>query len=191
MKFSKDDIDYYFTYGLDVKHRSIFLTSDLEDEETSNVIKGLYLLDNQSQEIKPIELRISSYGGDICNMMAIHDATRTIQSPVYTTGIGKVMSAAVLLVACGDKGNRWAGANTSWMVHEPWSDWGEKKMGSVRADLAFTKKLWSGWYQLMEKYTAKDAKFWRRLCQKDGDYFFSTDQACEWGIIDHIWSEKQ
>lgn len=189
MKISKDWVEAYFEYGVDVANRCIFLSADVDQESIGHVIKGLYLMEAEDAS-KPVEVRIMSYGGDIFDMFGLHDVTRTLKCPVYTMGMGKVMSAAVLLLACGEKEHRWAGPNTGFMIHVPSMIDEEGKTHEVQSSLDFTKLMWKRWYELMEKYTSKPASHWRRLCNKNADVYFSADEALEWGLIDNLWDEK-
>jgi ATP-dependent Clp protease protease subunit len=190
VKIPKDWVEAYFEYGVDVTNRHLFLVGHVDETSVGNIIKGLYLMDNQNQQHDPIELRICSYGGSTDDMFALHDVTRTLKSPIHTTGMGKVMSAAILLVACGERGERWAGPNTTFMVHPPSWDSPDAKMHEHEAFARMNRSQWESWYKLMERYTAQPAKFWRRLCNKNHDVYFTADDAKEWGLIDHIWDEK-
>jgi ATP-dependent Clp protease protease subunit len=190
MKITKDNLEIYFEYGVDIANRCIFMTDDVDSDSIGAVIKGLYMMENQNVKHDPIELRICSYGGNVYDMFALHDVTRTLKCPVHTMGMGKVMSAAVLLVACGKKGNRWAGANTSFMVHVPSWDTIDQKMHDHKVDVKEADRLWDSWYNLMQRYSKKESSFWRKLCDKREDVYFDAYQAQEWGIIDHIWDEK-
>jgi ATP-dependent Clp protease protease subunit len=190
-KISKDWVEAYFDYGVDNANRCIFLSDDVDQESIGHVIKGLYLMENEN-DTSPIELRICSYGGHVYDMFALHDVTRTLKSPVHTMGMGKVMSAAVLLVACGEENKRWAGANTSFMIHVPSADaQDDMNLHEFKIEVKEMERLWDRWYALMAKYTKKDAKFWKSLCNKKTDVYFDADQAQEWGVIDHIWDEKE
>ena len=190
VRINKDQLDVYFSYGVDIANRCIFLSDDITDENAGHIIKGMYLMENQNDKHDPIELRISSCGGSVYDMFAIHDVTRTLKSSVHTMGMGKVMSAAILLIACGEKDNRWAGANTSFMIHAPSWDSPDQKLHDHKIDLKESERLWNQWYKLMSKYTNKDEKFWRNLCNKRDDIYFDAEKAQEWGLIDHIWEEK-
>lgn len=189
-KISKDWVDAYFQYGVDVNNRCIFLFGDIDEESIGYVIQGLYLMDNQNDKHDPIELRICSYGGSMDDMFALHDVTRTLKSPVRIMGMGKVMSAAILIVACGEEGDRWAGPNTCFMIHPPSWDSPDAKMFEHESLVANTKKQWGRWYDLMAEYTNKDAKFWRQKCEGKSDFYFDAQQAQEWGLIDHLWDQK-
>jgi len=190
-RISKDWVGAYFDHGVDITNRFIFLTGEIDEHSSGNVIQGMYLMDQQNEKHDPIELRISSYGGDVYDMMGVHDVTRTLKSPVHTFGIGKIMSAATLLVACGEKGNRWCGPNTTFMVHVPW--WGSngENLNQHNGHLEHVKKFWERWYDLMAKYTNKPKSFWKKLCAKPHDAYFGAEEALEWGVIDNIWDEKE
>ena len=57
MKIPKDQLEAYFEYGVDIANRCIFL-GEITEVSVSKVIKGLYLMEHQNTEHKPIEIRI-------------------------------------------------------------------------------------------------------------------------------------
>lgn len=187
-RISNNLLETYFEYGIDIKNRCIFLHGEITEESSVNIIKGLYLMDHENHD--PIELRICSPGGDIYEMFGIHDVTRTLFSPVHTVGIGRVMSAAVLLVACGEKGQRWAGPNTSFMVHVPSWQMENTTLHNHKIESVEVDRMWERWYDLMGNYTNQNAVFWKRICNKKVDVYFDAQAALEYGIIDEIWNQK-
>ena len=107
------------------KSRMIGLFGDVDEEKTSDVVHGMLLLrDCGKEEIhedpldstseiketiyKPIDFYISTWGGDARGMFAIYDVMRMVREnyTINTYGLGKVMSAGVLLLAAGTKGKR-------------------------------------------------------------------------------------
>lgn len=189
MRITTDWIDTLFYYGVDKTNRRIFLFDDVENMPIGLVIKALYLMDSEAKK-KPIELFVGSYGGCEYDMFALYDTIQIIKSPVYTFAIGKCMSAAPLLVCCGEKGHRVATENTFFMVHQAWDDIGQKRYDEVRNDLEHWKEMGDRWYTLMEKHTKKPVAFWKEQCEKVGDRYFSAHQAKEWGLIDHVVENK-
>jgi ATP-dependent Clp protease protease subunit len=189
-RISKDWVDAYFAYGVDVANRKVFLFDDVDSNSIGAVIKGLYLMEAQTDK-KPIELFVGSFGGSEYDMFALYDVCRTLVSPIHTTAIGKCMSAAPLLVAGGEEGHRYATPNTMFMVHEAWEDFGAKRMDELKIDLKHYDELAYRWGKLMEKHSKKSSKFWLDLCKKAGDTYFNAEKALEWGLIDHIWDEKE
>ena len=190
MRMTKDWIDALFEYGVDKNNRRVFLFDDVDNMPIGLVIKALYLMDSENKE-KPIELFIGSYGGCEYDMFALYDAIQTIHSPIHTVAIGKCMSAAPLLVCCGEKGQRCATPNTFFMVHQGWDDIGQKRFDEVKNDLKHWKNMEDRWYRLMEKHTKKPAVFWKSQCEKVGDRYFDSYEAQEWGLIDYVWDERE
>lgn len=189
-RISKDWVDAYFEYGVDVANRKVFLFDDVDSNSIGAVIKGLYLMEAQTNT-RPIELFVGSFGGSEYDMFALYDVCRTLVSPIHTTAIGKCMSAAPLLVAGGEDGNRFATPHTFFMVHESWEEFGAKRVDELELDLKHYKQMGSKWGDLMGKHSKKPAKFWLDLCRKSGDTYFNAEQALAWGLIDHIWEEKE
>jgi ATP-dependent Clp protease protease subunit len=188
-RITKDWIEAYFEYGIDRQNRRIFMFDGVEEHSIGMVIKGLYYMDAESTE-KPIELFIGSFGGSEYEMFALYDTIRTLKSPIHTTAIGKCMSAAPLLVACGEPGHRYATPNTWFMVHQSWGDWDSKRVDEIAKEISHYNTMGDKWYALMGRHTNKPAKFWRQHCQQVGDKYFDAELAQEWGLIDHIWDEK-
>ncbi len=125
-------------------------------------------------------------------MWALYDVIGTLSSPIYTTAIGKCMSAAPLLVARGEPGHRYATPNTWFMVHQSWEEWGEKDKDVIKQEIRHYDQMEERWYELMAKHSNKSASFWKTQCtKKKGDTFFDAYKAQEYGLIDHVWDEKE
>jgi ATP-dependent Clp protease, protease subunit len=188
-RINKDLIDIYFDYGVDRQNRRIFLFDDINKDSVGTIIKGLYYMDSESKE-RPIELFVGSPGGSEYEMFGLYDVIQTIEAPVHTIAIGHCMSAAPLLVACGEPGFRYAMPNAWFMVHESWDDWGEKRLGEIKKELEHYRAMDSRWCELMEKHSNQTNKFWSKQSNKIGDAFFNAEQAKQWGLVDHIWGEE-
>lgn len=198
MKISKDWVEAYFSYGVDIKNRKLFLFDGVDEDTIGYVIKGLYLMEAdhtaaqvKAGDYKPIELFIGSFGGSEYEMWALYDVIKTLNSPIHTTAIGKCMSAAPLLVACGEEGHRYATPNCWFMVHQSWTDFEGERVDAIKKELSHFDEMGKSWYEIMAKHTKKTASFWKKECEKVGDKFFNAYQAQEWGLIDHVWDEKE
>lgn len=189
-RINKDWIDTYFEYGVDRINRRVFLFDGVDESSIGIVIKALYYMDSESTE-KPIELFIGSFGGSEYEMFALYDVIRTLRAPIHTTAIGKCMSAAPLLVACGQPGHRYATPNTWFMIHQSWSEWGEKDTDTLKRDIKHFDQLEVKWVELMEKHTKQPMAFWLKKIREKGDVYFDAEKAQEYGLIDHIWDEKE
>jgi ATP-dependent Clp protease protease subunit len=190
VKINRDWIDAYFQYGVDRVNRRVFMFDGVDETSIGIVIKALYYMDSESTE-KPIELFIGSFGGSEYEMFALYDVIKTLKAPIHTTAIGKCMSAAPLLVACGEAGQRYATPNTWFMVHQSWCEWGEKDTDVLKRDIKHFDELEKVWVELMAKHTKKPAEFWLKKVREKGDVYFNAEEAQAYGLIDHIWDEKE
>ena len=111
--------------------RSVGLYGDVDEERIAEVISALLTLHHVGkpkisedgevvfEEGKPIKLYISTYGGSADEMAALVDIMNVVKKdcPIETIGFGKVMSAGVLILASGTKGERYIGKNCRVMLH--------------------------------------------------------------------------
>ena len=176
-------------HGVDVKGRRVFLHGGVDEDSIGMAIRAMYLMADMKPE--PIELFVCSYGGELDEAFALHDVTRTIAVPVHTVALGKCMSAAPLLVACGQKGKRWASEHTQFMLHDCCLEPEEGSPVSIAAHVEAAKAQMTRYAELLAKYTDKHKGHWQRMFQMRSDKFFSAEEAQEWGLIDSIWSEKE
>ena len=104
--------------------RIIGMFCDVHEEKVAEVIHAMLYLNElnklkKPEERKPIDFYLSTYGGSADDMFALYDIMRTIrqESEIHTLGLGKVMSAGVLLLAGGTKGKRRIAKNCRVMIH--------------------------------------------------------------------------
>ena len=190
LKLTDGQIEAVLEYGVNIPGRRIFLHGDVDEDSISKAISGLYLLDTLSDE--KVELFVSSYGGSLDDAFALHDVTRTIRCHVETVALGKCQSAAPMLVACGQKGARYATENTSFMLHDAKVSFDEdESAANVEAWAKTTQEAMDRYAKLLGRYSKKTPAFWRGLFKSKADRFFGADEALEWGLVDAIWSEKR
>lgn len=186
-KIDKDWVDAYFDHGVDVANRRVFI-GEINEETIGAVIKGLYLMET-IDDSKPCEMFISSYGGSVYDALALYDIMNTMTCPIHTFAYGKCMSAAPLLLAAGEKDHRWVAPHVAMMTHD-WLDELEGRGTQLAAGVKHGEDLARTWNRLIAQHSNKDFAFWQRLSKKNADYYFTADDAIEFGIADQIWSEK-
>ena len=184
-----DELTAALEKGVDIKGRRIFLHGGVDEDTIGVAIRAMYLLADIDKA--PIELMVTSYGGDLDEAFALHDVTRTIKVPVHTVALGKCMSAAPLLVACGQKGHRYASEHVQFMLHDVSLDVDEGSPTYITAHVDAARAQMNRYAELLAKYTDKPKSHWSRFFQMRSDKFFSAEEALEWGLIDQIWAEKE
>ena len=104
--------------------RIIGMFCDVHEEKVAEVIHAMLYLNEMNKLAKeadrrPIEFYLSTYGGSADDMFALYDIMRSIrkETEIHTLGLGKVMSAGVLLLAAGTPGKRRIAKNCRVMIH--------------------------------------------------------------------------
>ena len=160
-RITKDWVDAYFEYGVDKERRRIFLVGGIDEDLIGYAMKGIYFLEGENLE-KPINLYISSFGGSEYEMLGLYDVINTVACPIITMGVGKVMSAAPLLVAAGEPGERWCGPNTTFMVHQSWDHFAGR-IDELKILAKHYDTLSDTWCNLMARHTNQSAEDWRTI----------------------------
>lgn len=101
-----------------LKDRIVFLGTQV-DETSANLIVAQLLHLESEDAAKPIHLYINSPGGDMTALFAIHDTMRCLRPPVSTTCVGQAASAAAVLLAAGEPGQRFTLPNARVLIHQP------------------------------------------------------------------------
>lgn len=96
--------------------RIVYLAGEVSEALVIQVIAGMISLASHDPR-SPIKLVISTYGGSVDEMFSLYDTIKYLPCPVHTVGMGKIMSAGVLLLASGEKGSRIIGENARIMIH--------------------------------------------------------------------------
>ena len=179
--------------------RAVSLFGNLDDEQMNEVCQGLLYLKHTCNEPldieelegelapKPINFYISTWGGDALSMFAIYDLMRMMREecPIHTFGIGKVMSAGVLLLASGTKGERRIGKNTRIMMHSVRGNhYGNihSLQNEMDETLWIQKQLLDA---LVEETTLTKRKI-NDILNKKVDVYLSAEDAIAMGIADII-----
>lgn len=183
-----DERRFAIETGIDFRGRRIWLHSGVEEEIIARVTTAIYLMDAASED--PVTLYVSSYGGDLDEAFGLHDVTRTVKSEVHTVALGKCMSAAPLLVACGHPGERCAAPNTTFMLHDCEIAPPEGSPRALKAHVEAAESAMGRLAELLERYSSKPKRHWATLFRRKDDVFFDAYQARDWGLVDYVWSEK-
>ena len=101
-----------------LKERIIFVTGGVHDEMATVIIAQLLFLEAENPD-KAISMYINSPGGIVSSGLAIYDTMQYIKPAVSTMCVGQAASMGSLLLAAGEKGQRFSLPNSRIMVHQP------------------------------------------------------------------------
>lgn len=174
-------LGYLFDYGVDFQRRVINLTGEVNGNMFNLVDAALTEMEAGSKSA--ITIKINSHGGEIYQAMAIVGRLRESKCHIVTVGYGAIMSAATLILACGDR--RVASTFSWFMNHEQGYDIGQTRHSQAKAYVAQADREEKVWCQWMSDFTNKSAQFWL----KNGvgvDVYFSAAQLVELGVVDEL-----
>src|SRR3954447_23234127 len=130
-----------------------------------------------------ISLWIHSPGGSVPAMLAIRDAMRLVPCDVTTLALGLACSAGQFLLSAGTPGKRFALPHARILMHQGSAGIGGSAVEvEVQADdLRHTRDTVLG---IIAEDTGQDID--RIFTDSLHDRWFTTEQAREYGFIDHI-----
>lgn len=167
--------------------RIIQLNDSVEETSVLNAI--VQLLDyNNEDKTKPIYLYINSPGGSIIDGLALYDAMKYIEAPVYTVCIGLAASMGAFLLSCGEKGHRAALKHSRILIHQPLIDRQDAPTGKKESDLRKTyesiKKDRDVLEAIMAENTGQPLEKLHKDCDRDN--WMTSEEALAYGLIDEI-----
>jgi ATP-dependent Clp protease, protease subunit len=172
----------YDIYSRLLKDRIVFLGGQIDDQLTNLIVAQLLFLEAEDPD-KDIHLYINSPGGVVTSGMAIYDTMQYIKSPVSTICVGQAASMAAILLAGGEKGKRFALKHSRIMIHQPLGGFqGQATDIHIHAQeiLRMKKRL----NELLAEHSVQSLE--KIEADTERDYFMSSEDACNYGIIDSI-----
>jgi len=120
--------------------------------------------------------------------LAIYDTMQFLKPDVATYCVGQAASMGAVLLTAGTKGKRFALPNSRIMIHQPWGG-----VQGQAADISIQAKeilrLRDKINEILVRHTGKPINQIQK--DTDRDYFMSSVEAKEYGIIDTVIVEKK
>lgn len=171
----------YDIYSRLLKDRIIILSGEIDDTSANIVIGELLYLDSLNNE--DISIYINSPGGSVTAGMAIYDTMNFIKSNVSTICVGIAASMAAFLLSSGTKGKRYALPNSEVMIHQPLGG-AQGQATEIKIAAERILKLKDKLNKMLAENTKKNIKEVEKDTERD--YFLSSKEALEYGLIDKI-----
>jgi len=176
----------YDIYSRLLKDRIIFLGSPMNDEIANLLIAQLLFLESEDPD-KDINFYINSPGGVVTAGLAVYDTMQYIKPAITTVCIGQAASMGALLLAAGTKGKRYSLPNSRILIHQPMGGFqGQASDIAIQAkEILRVKDILNN---ILVFHTNRDLEQIR--IDTDRDFFMSGEQAKEYGIIDHVITNR-
>lgn len=178
--------------------RMVGLYGEVNEENCRTLISHLYSInimdqkkvngsDAEETNIDPIEMLVSTEGGAVTEMFATIDVMNSIKNTceIHTIGLGKVMSAGILILANGTKGKRKVGKYTRLMLHSiSGGDFGSIKQ--LENNIKEVKWYQDNYIKALVECSNMSSRQLKAIFRKKSDTYFDAEQAIKWGIADEI-----
>ena len=187
----------------DAMSRTIGLFGDLDDEKSGDIIYSMLMLRENAEQLvpvedgaenefekinRPIEFIMATPGGSADNMFGIYDIMRLIQQEnvdIVTTGVGYVMSAGVLLLAAGTKGQRRIGKHCRVMIHAVIGG-NHGSLHNLENELEEVKNVQEQYTKALVQETSMTTRQLKKLLDRKINIYLTAEEAVEYGIADII-----
>ena len=174
------------------------LYGEINEEMGSNIVASMLILkdsgrktvqegDEAVETYDPFELFISTPGGTAVDMFAIYDTMRMVKEDceIHTVGLGKVMSAGVVLLAAGTKGKRKIGANCRVMIHSVIGGH-HGSIQNLENEMEEVRWVQDQYNKALCAETDLTPRMLKRLLSKNVNIYLTAQEAVDYGIADII-----
>ena len=163
---------------------TLFLVGQIEQKSLEFIVELYSIASNNPKT--PINLFLSSSGGEEDVGFAIFDAIKGIPNEVRIFGYGQVCSIAALIFQAGDR--RYLSPNSVFMIHNGSVVINDTIDFDKIEDLSnFYKANNRRYYSAISIRTSKTEKEIEKMCREEK--FFSATEAVEAGFADAVCEE--
>ena len=173
-------------YSLLLKERIVFLGTSINDQVSNAIIAQLLYLDREDPE-RDINLYVNSPGGVISSGLAIYDTMQLIRPDVSTICVGMAASMATVLLCAGANGKRFALPNSTVHMHQPISG-AQGQASDIEIAAREILRLQDKMRGILSFHSGQP--YDRIARDTDRDYYLTSEQAQEYGLIDEVLTSQ-
>lgn len=173
-------------YSRLLRERIIFVNGEIEDNMASLICAQLLFLEAEAPT-KPIYLYINSPGGVVTAALSMYDTMQFIKAPVGTLCMGMAASAATLILAAGEAGQRASLPNTSIMLHQPSGGY-QGKVTDIMIHAEESMRLKRLTNNIYAKHCGRTYEEVEAALERDR--YMAPEDAKAWGLVDHVYSDR-
>lgn len=173
-------LDLLFENGISIQDRTVLISGEIVEGDFDRLDSAMNELERGTKA--GVTIRINSPGGNVYEALAMIGRLTSSKCHITTEGYGQVMSAATLLLACGDK--RRISKYCTFMAHE--SSYSLKGTHSnIKEEVEQAERderLWASW---MAELSEEPEAFWFSVVKKKNVYL-NSEQCLLMGVVDEI-----
>ena len=176
----------YDIYSRLLKDNIIFLGTAIDDSVANALVAQMLFLESEDPD-KDIQIYINSPGGSVTAGLAIYDTMRFVKNDIVTYCVGQAASMGALLLTAGTKGKRFALPSARIMIHQP-SGGAQGQASDIEITYKEIQRLKDILNQMLATHTGQPLKKIQK--DSDRDYFMSSLEAMEYGLIDKVLNNR-
>lgn len=166
--------------------RIIFLGVGINDY-VANIIQAQLLFLESVDAKKDIQIYMNTPGGSVYAGLGIYDTMQYINPDVATICTGMAASMGAVLLCAGEKGKRTALKHARVMIHQPMGG-AEGQASDIEITAREIQKLKKELYDIIARHSNQTYdKVW---ADSDRDYWMTSQEAREYGMIDEVLERK-
>ncbi len=176
----------YDIYSRLLKDRIIFLGTAINDDVANLLIAQMLFLESEDPD-KDINLYINSPGGVVTSGLAVYDTMQYIKPDVTTVCIGQAASMGALLLAAGADKKRYALPHARIMIHQPMGGF-QGQASDIAIQAKEILRMKDALNDILVRHSGKSVDDVQK--DTDRDNFMSGSEAKEYGIVDHVITNR-
>ncbi len=166
--------------------RIIFLGVPINDY-VANIIQAQLLFLESVESDKDILIYLNSPGGSVYAGLGIYDTMQYINPDVSTICTGMAASMGAVLLCAGAKGKRTALKHSRVMIHQPLGG-AQGQASDIEITAREIQKLKKELFEIIATHSGKSFdQVWE---DSDRDYWMTSSEAKEYGMIDEVLQRK-
>lgn len=177
----------YDIYSRLLKDRIIFIGTPIDDYVANLVVAQMLFL--QMEDVtKDINIYVNTPGGSVTAGLAIYDTMQFVKCDVATYCVGQAASMGAVLLCAGAKGKRHALPNSRIMIHQPWGGV-QGAAEDISRQAKEILKMRDRLNEILARHTGQSLDKIQK--DTDRDYFMSSQESKDYGLIDEVIIGKQ
>jgi len=159
----------------------------INDQVANSIIAQFLFLDSQDQK-KDIKFYINSPGGVVTAGLAIYDTMQYVKADVSTICVGISASMGAVLLGAGAKGKRLILPNSEVLLHQVMGG-AEGQATEIEITARQIVKIKDKINHILAKHTGQ--KLEKIEKDTDRDFYLTSQEAEDYGLIDDIFKTKK
>ena len=156
--------------------------SPIDDQVANLIVAQLLYLSREDPE-SGIQMYINSPGGQVYAGMAIFDTMRMIPNKISTVAVGVAASFGTVLLAAGEKGQRYALPHATIHMHQPLGG-AQGQASDIEIQAKEILRIKERLNEILAEATNQDIETIIRDTERD--FYMSAQQAVDYGLVDKV-----